>query len=285
MRYTDNHDFGNTGVLYLRTLRNLVLSAAAGTFLIYCPISVRAQTPHEPTELERRFARHFPERPPALFEFAEGADHRPLIIITNLHQFALIAYVVQTEPKSANDRSQTLFHDALTRVGGLFAPIPKGLSHKIGIPHIVGGLVPDAKLVAAVWEDGSTFGPGESLARISDSRKTLADSYDLAIAALQTGLDKNWTAEEYLTAAQQLKPPMPPQQMATVEEAEVVSQKLITQGIPSRTIMDNMQHVVQHDPSVGRLAQILLKNFEQSRDALRKALGGPTTFGDQAPNR
>jgi len=54
----------------------------------------------------------------------------------------------------------------------LFAPIPKGLSHKIGIPHIVGGLVPDAKLVAAVWEDGSTFGPGELLARISDSRKS-----------------------------------------------------------------------------------------------------------------
>jgi hypothetical protein len=178
-----------------------------------------------------------------------------------------------------------LFHDALTRMGGLFAPIPKGLSHKIGIPHIEGGLVPDAKLVAAVWEDGSTLGPGELLARISDSRKTLADSYDLAIAALQTGLDKNWTAEEYLTAAQQLKPPMPPQQMATVEEAEGVSQKLITQGIPSRTIMDNMQHVVQHDPSAGRLSQILLKNFEQSRDALRKALDGPTTFGDQAPNR
>ena len=154
----------------MRTLRNLVLSAAAGAFLIYCPISVRAQPPHEPTELEHRFARHFPERPPASFEFAEGADHRPLIIITNLHQFALIAYVVQTEPKSANDRSQTLFHDGLTRMGG-------------------------------------------------------------------------------------------------------------------RTIMHKMQHVVQHDPSAGRLAQILLKNFEQSRDALRKALGGPTTFGDQAPNR
>src|SRR6266478_279732 len=102
----------------MRTLRNLVLSAAAGAFLIYCPISVRAQPPHEPTELEHRFARHFPERPPTSFEFAEGADHRPLIIITNLHQFALTAYVVQTEPKSANDSSQTLFHDGLTRMGG-----------------------------------------------------------------------------------------------------------------------------------------------------------------------
>ena len=103
----------------MRTLRNLELSAAAGTFLVYSPISVRAQPAYEPTELERRFARHFPERPPALFEFAKGADHRPLIIINNLHQFALTAYVVQTEPKSASDRSQTLFHDALARMGGL----------------------------------------------------------------------------------------------------------------------------------------------------------------------
>jgi hypothetical protein len=114
------------------------------------------------------------------------------------------------------------------------------------------------------------------LARITDSRKALADSYDLAIAALQTGLDKNWTAEEYLTAAQRLKSPMPPQQMPTVEEAQAVSQKLLAQGIPSRIIMDNMQHVVQHDPRAAQLAQILLKNFEQSRDALRKALGGTT---------
>jgi hypothetical protein len=143
----------------------------------------------------------------------------------------------------------------------------------------VGGPTPNAKLLAAVWEDGSTFGPDELLARISDSRKALADSYDLAIAALRTGLDKNWTADEYLAAARQLKPPMPPQQMATVEEAQAVSERLTPQVLPSYTITDNMQHAVQHDRSparIAKLAQILLKNFEQSRDSLRKALGGTT---------
>jgi len=263
----------------MRTLRSPVLSALAGAFLLYSPIPLPAQTSREPTDMERRFARHFPERPPVLFEFAEDADHRPLIVITNFHQFALTAYVVQTQPKSADDTAQTLIYDALTRMGGLVAPIPRGLSHKIGTSHNVGAPVPDAKLVAAVWEDGSTFGPDELLARISDTRKVMADSYDRAIAALQTGLDKNWTTEEYLTAAQQLQPPMPTRMMATIDEAGAASEKRIAQVMPGRTIADNMQHAVQHDRSparVAHLAQILLKNFEQSRDALRKALGGRT---------
>jgi hypothetical protein len=263
----------------MRTLRHLVFPIAAGTFLLFCAALIPAQSPHEPADLERRFARHFPERPPALFEFAEDADHRPLIMVTNLHQFALTAYVVQTEPKSANDRPQTLFHDALTRMGGLLAPIPKGLSHKMGFPYVVGGLTPDAKLVAAVWEDGSTFGADELLTRISDSRKAMADSYDRAIAALQTGLDKNWTVEEYLTAAQQLQPPTTMRMTATIEEATAASEKRIAQVMPGHAIRDSMQHAVERDRSparVAKLAQTLLRNFQLSRDALRKALGGTT---------
>ncbi len=257
----------------MRTLRHFIFPLVAGTFLLFCSTPTPAQIPHGPTDLDRRLARHFTEKPPVLFEFAEDANHRPLIIVTNLHQFLLTAYVVQTEPKSADDSPQSLVCDALTRIG-LLAPIPKGLSYKMGVPHVVEGPVPVAKLVAAVWEDGSTFGPDDLLARISNSRKALADSYDRAIAALQTGLDKNWTAEEYLTAAQQLKPPMPTHMMATVEDARAASENLVSQDMPSRTIMDNMQHVVQHDSRAAQLAQTLLKNFEQSRDALRKALAG-----------
>lgn len=260
----------------MRTLRNLVLPSAAAAFLLFYGTPIHAQTLREPTDFDRRIARHFPERPPVQFEFAEDAEHRPLIIITNSHQSSLTAYVVQTEPKSADDHAQTLIYDALTRVG-LLAPIPRGLSHKIGIPHIVGGLVPDAKLVAAVWEDGSTFGPDDLLARISNSRKAMADSYDRAIATLQTGLDKNWTLEEYLTAAQQLKPPVPHQTAATVEEAMAAGEMLTAQGMPSYDITVNMQHAVEHDRSparVAKMAQILLKQFEESRNALRKALGG-----------
>jgi hypothetical protein len=258
----------------MRALRTTLFLATAGASLLICAAPVVAQTEHEPTNFDRRFARHFPE-PPVSFELVESADHRPRIIITNLYQYPLTAYMLQTEPRSAADSPPTMIHDALTRMD-LLAPIPRGLSHQIGVPQ-VGELVSSAKLVAAVWEDGSTFGPDELLARISRSRKALADSYDLAIATLQTGLEKNWTAEEYLIAAQQLKPPMPAQQMATVDEAIAASEKLVPQPIVSYTITSNMQHALQHDRSparVAKLAQALLKNFEQSRDALRQALVG-----------
>jgi hypothetical protein len=200
---------------------------------------------------------------------------RKVRTITNSYQYSLTAYAVQTAPKSAHDTPLALICDALTRMCGL-APIPRGLSHKMGVPYLVGGHVPDAKLVAAVWEDGSTFGPDELLAQIANGRRALADSYDLAISTLQTGLEKNWSVQEYLAAAQKLKPPMPPQ-MATLEEARSVSQNLTAQIMPGRTIAVNMQHAVEHDPSparVAKLAHTLLIQFEESRDALRKAMDG-----------
>jgi hypothetical protein len=283
LSYTGSHQMRNTGVLHMRTLRYLVLSAVC---LLYCPKPIPAQTAHEPTDLDHRFARHFPEKPPLQFEMEENAERAPRIIISNSYQFPLTAYVVQTEPRSANDTAQTLTCDALTRIG-LLAPIPRGLSHLMGVPHVVGGVVPDAKLVAAVWEDGSTFGPDELLSRISSSRSAMADSYDLAIVALQTGLEKNWSVQEYLAAAQQLKPPMPLQPPAAVEEAMAISQKHIAANLPGHTITVNMQHAVQSGRSparVAKLAQILVKDFEQSRDSLRGALGGSAASADQTKN-
>jgi len=221
------------------------------------------------------------------FESVEGAEHSPRITITNSYQYLLTAYIIQKESKeSAFDNGQTQIYDALTRLGGLLAPIPRGLSHKIGIAY-VGASVPDAKLVAAVWEDGSTFGPDELLTRISNTRKAQADRYDLAIATLQTGLEKNWSAQEYVTAAQQLRPPLPPQS-ATIEEARVASESLTAAFVPSLTLRDDMQHAVQDDSSparVAKLAQILLKQFEESRDALRKALSGTPPSADQPIKR
>jgi hypothetical protein len=62
--------------------------------------------------------------------------------------------------------------------------------------------------------------------------------------------------------------------MIMVEEA--ASEKLIAQDIPSRTITDNMQDAVQQDSRVTQLTETLLKNFRQSRDSLRQALGEST---------
>jgi len=184
-------------------------------------------------ELERRFA------------------HGPRIIIRNLHQYPLTAFVVRTEPKSVDDVINTLVYDALTRVR-LLAPIPRGMSSILGAPHQVGGPVTDANLAAAVWEDGSTYGPDNLLLRISSSRRELADSYDRAIAKLQTGLEKNWTAEEYLAAA------------PATFTAKIMARPWIT---------DNMQRAAQENRPAARVA-FLARALLQSVAAARFSAAG-----------
>ena len=105
----------------MQTLRNLVLSAASGACFLFCAPPLLPQITREPTDMDRRFARHFSEKPPVQFEIVEGAEHRPRMIITNRHQWSLTAYVLQTEPISANDTRQTLICDA----GGIACPYPQ----------------------------------------------------------------------------------------------------------------------------------------------------------------
>lgn len=257
-------------------LRSADPTVRATALLLCSTTPILGQTLQPPMNQVRRLARHFLERPPVQFEVEQNTEHGPRIIITNLHQYPLTAFVVQTQPHAANDAPQTLIIDALTRVGGL-VPIPRGLSYTMGVPHVVGELVPDAKLVAAVWDDGSTYGPDDLLAQISNVRKILADSYDRAIAILQTGLKENWSAEQYLSAAQELRPMNRTKTALTVEEARTTSEALVAGTLPSRTIDANMQHEIRGNrplASVARAAQVLLKSFEQSRDSLRQALSG-----------
>jgi hypothetical protein len=188
------------------TYAKVILSVAAGVSLLSSVSPISAQATQDPTELARRIVRHFPEKPPVQFEILQTPDHQPRMVITNLHQYPLTAFIVRTDPTAPNSITNTLMFDALTHTG-LLAPISRGLSLVIGVPHAVGLSVPDPVLAAVVWEDGSTYGPDELLVRIPKARSALADSYDRAIAMLQSGLDKNWTAAEYSAAARQLRPP------------------------------------------------------------------------------
>jgi len=146
----------------------------------------------------RGVPRRFSERPPVQFEFEPAAERGPRIIVTNLHQEPLTAFVVQTEPKSEQELPQTLAWDAFDRG---WSPIPRGLSVVESVPHIAGGPTPNAKLVAAVWDDGSTYGSDEMIQRIYANRSTLAEAFDRALRFLQTGLDQQWTRDQFLAAA------------------------------------------------------------------------------------
>ena len=264
----------------MRTLRNSLLSIVAGTFLLFCPTLILGQVSHETTDLERRLTRHFPEKPPVEFEIVQTQDHEPRMVITNLHQYPLTAFIVRTDPTAANSITNTLVFDALTHMG-LLAPIPRGLSFVTGVPHIVGQPAPDPVLAAAVWEDGSTFGPDELLARMPNARSALADSYDRAIAMLQTGLDKNWTAAEYSAAAKQLRLPIDPAK-------PVLPESTVADGTPVFTITVNMDRMARDNrPAriVDTVARNLLTRFTQDRDALRQSFAGSSLSNDMPKDR
>jgi hypothetical protein len=251
----------------MRALREIILAIAAGAFLLSIAAPLPAQTVPDPMVMARRMARHYPEKPPVQFQILQTAEHERRIVVTNLHQYALTAFVARIDPSEANSITNTMVFDALARVG-LLAPIPRGLSFVTGVPHVVGESVPDPVLAAAVWEDGSTYGPDDLLARISSNRSALADSYDRAIAMLQTGLGKNWSATDYSAAARQLKL----QRDAT---RAVTPGAAIENLLPIHTIAVNMEHVVQGNPPAKRATQLarnLLARFTQDRDALRAAL-------------
>ena len=137
---------------------------------------------------------------------------------------------------------------------------------------------PDPVLAAAVWEDGSTFGTDDLLLRITNRRIALEGSYDQAIAALQTGLEKNWSAEDYLAAAQKLKPPLDARHAAPPETSTA-------EIMPSYTITVNMQRAARENQPrklVDAIARSLLERFSQDRESLRRALSSSTASGDQA---
>jgi hypothetical protein len=257
-----------------------VLSLGAGMSVLFIASPILARTAQDSTELGRGLARHFPEKPPVQFETLETAAHQPRMVITNLHAHALTAFVVRTDPTAPDSITNTLVFDALTHTG-LLAPIPRGLSLVMGVPHPVGQSAPDPVLGAAVWEDGSTYGPDELLARMPRARTALADSYDRAIAMLQTGLDKSWTAAEYSAAARRLRLPIDPAR-------PVIPESSVADGAPLFNITVNMDRMARDNRPAGivnSVARSLLTHFTQERDALRQVLSESTPAPDQPKNR
>jgi len=250
------------------TSTGFMFSIVVGVLLLSSAWPPQAPATQDSTDSVHRSARHFPERPPVQLEILHTADQQPRMVVTNHHQYSLTAFVVRTDPTAANTITNTLMFDGLTHIG-LLAPIPRGLSFVAGVPHLVGQSPPDPVLAAAVWEDGSTYGPDELLARIPKARSALADSYDRAIAMLQTGVDKNWTAAEYSAAAQQMR-----LQRDTTRETAVPEASL-AETTPIHTITINMERMARQERSakiVASMARSLVARFTEDRDALRQAL-------------
>lgn len=147
---------------------------------------------------------HFPDRPPLTFEIlptgkaeTDPAAGAPRVVLTNLHQSPLTAIVLDLGSFKPGNPPVRNVADALqNRV--LIAPIPRGLSYVGAVGGINtkdGWLKP--KLLAAVWEDGSTWGPDDAIDLVFAGRRSSLAAHEEAIKLLQSGLDKQWTLEQF----------------------------------------------------------------------------------------
>jgi hypothetical protein len=222
-----------------------------------CPRSQEPKPRH-------RLSRHFSDSPPLRFELESTAERGPRFILTNVYQEPLTAFIVQVEPLSERDKTSIIPWDAFD--GGQ-SPVPRGLSIVQGVPHIVGGRIPDAKLVAAVWDDGSTFGPDELVQTIFANRRILADAFDRAIRTLQTGLEQNWSREQYIAAVEREKGSVAGRDGLTGEAYRAATISIFT-------ITSNLQGMtVNGKPAPLEFAvKKLLEMFSQRRDTLRQSV-------------
>lgn len=220
-----------------------------------------AQEPPSQAVLARRFARHFDDRPPLMFELETSGDHPGRILITNTHQYLLTAVAIELSGEPGSKfLTQTQIYDALTR-SMLLAPVPRGLTFTAFAGHVVGGPIPNAKLTAAIWEDGSTFGTENVLNQLLESRRATLSAFDRALSILQAGIDGGWTAAQFLNALDVANPPnLTP---ITMEQAQVQNAgRSVFMGakltISSSAGRDNLDRGVKS----------LQKNLQQQRDLL-----------------
>ena len=180
---------------------------------------IPAQDQPSSSQLARKFARHFDDRPPVIFEAETQGDQPGRILVTNTHQYPLTAFAIEIArvPESKLP-PQISFADALAR-SQLLAPIPRALTFVTYTGRVAGGPIPKAALVAAIWEDGSTFGSNELLNQILEGRRATLSALNQILSILQSGLDEGWTSARFLSALDVARSPnLVP---ATMEQARI----------------------------------------------------------------
>jgi hypothetical protein len=179
--------------------------------IVACATVLAQDVPTTPARRVISLARHFDEKPPIVFEPIPSSNQPGRGLVTNLHQANLTAFVIQVSSDIDNPKPATpsmLVFDALARQG-MISTIPRGLSLSVSVPYLVSKQVPVADLVAALWEDGSTFGPADIVDELVRNRRATLAAYDLVIPILQKAMDTNWTISECIDALEQEKVPPP----------------------------------------------------------------------------
>jgi hypothetical protein len=173
-------------------------------------------------------------------------------VVTNIYQEPLTAFVLKIEDPAMH--TQTLIFDAYT-LEMITNAVPQGLSVVNVIPHVEGKpATTNVSVVAAVWDDGSTYGRVEILNEIDSQRTVVADAFDRALKMLQEGLEKKWVAAQFIDSAR-------------TQQKEFLREGGGAAAGPFVAISRNVKEL-----GAERAAKALIRLFTTRRDRLRESL-------------
>jgi hypothetical protein len=233
---------------HLRVFTRVVLARILTTLLI----ALSAMAP----KIESQESPHRTSRPPQVFnqpeiqvEIQTSNERDTRIVLTNLSDEPLTACVLRISYLSENRKPEKMNWDVFllnTSPLAKNANVSFPLGHAPGVPFL--GKV---EVAAAVWARGTMFGPPGQLKYIFTNRAYRARALDRVISLLQTGLQKEWTRNQYLNALDQ--------------EPKSVSSQIY--GVKS-TLQANPN--LDASPAVRRKTiQKYLDSFSAEREALR----------------
>lgn len=175
-------------VVLARILTSLLIALSATA-----PIIESRESPHHPARPPQ-----FSNQPEIQIEIQIANEHDTHIVLTNLSEELLTAVYLEISYLSEDRAPSKMGWDAFLQDK---SPIAKNatvslpLGHASGVPFL--GRV---EVVAAVWARGTMFGPPGQLNYIFANRAYYVRVFDRLIPLLQTGLQEEWTSEQYLVA-------------------------------------------------------------------------------------
>jgi hypothetical protein len=228
-----------TAKLFASMLAVLLIS-----LLFHAPIIA----PRKPANL----LSHLPQssgEPNFRVELHSLTEHGPQIVLTNLSEEPLTACFLRISFWT-KEKPSGIFWDAFIQN---VPPIAKDADVSMPLRPVIGKRYPDKfEVAAAVWADGTTSGSPDELKRIFSIRAHRAAQLDRIITLAQTGLQQEWTREQYLDALAQ----------ASSVSSEAYALKSTLEANPN---LDTKPRTRQ------RTIQTMLDYYTRQRDALRQS--------------
>ena len=181
----------------MRTFTHALLARVVSVLLFSLLVHLPVLEPGEPAHLPSH-ARQSSGQPNFRVEIHSLTEHGPQIVLTNLSEEPLTACYLETSFWKEDRKPSGMVWDVFLQHQ---SPLAKDVDVSLPLGHVVGQPYPDkVEVAAAVWADGTTFGPSDHLRRILSNRAYRAHSLDRIISLLQTGIQQDWTRDQYLTA-------------------------------------------------------------------------------------